>query len=163
MAENIWSVLCYKASLDQDNNQVSLLDVLEELTLVPGQKIPAGEKIGLGHHMEFVTLWRRTAADKPETARMKLDILSPGNKNLGTAELEISLETARRYRGIIKLDTLPFDGFGIYQFRLSKKDEEAVGWEEVASVPLEVNEKPIDAGSGKESKQPRRTPRKSRP
>src|SRR5215207_3350093 len=163
MAENIWSVLCYKASLDQDNNQVSLLDVLEELTLVPGQEIPAGDKIGLGHHMEFVTLWRRTAIDKPETARMKLDILSPGHKSLGTAELEISLETARRYRGIIKLDTLPFDGFGIYQFRLSKKDEEAVDWEEVASVPLEVNEKPSEAGLEKKPKRPRRNPRKPNP
>ncbi|HKV11895.1 MAG TPA: hypothetical protein VJ725_27365 [Thermoanaerobaculia bacterium] len=163
MAENIWSVLCYKASLDQDNNQVSLLDILEELTLVPGQEISSRERIGLGHHMEFVTLWRRTAVEKPETARMKLEILSPGNKNLGTAELEINLETVRRYRGIIKLDMLPFDGFGVYQFRLSKKDEGLVDWEEVARVPLEVNEKPSAAGSEKGARPPRRNPRKPRP
>lgn len=147
MADLMWALICYKASLDKETNQVSLLDVLEELTLAgdPTSTIAEGEKIAIAQHMEFATLWKRTEFEKPEVGvAMKLEIIAPSGKTLvASAELPLRLDTARRYRGIIRMEGLPFEGFGFYQFRLLGKHGEE-NWQEVTSVPLELKRQQDD-------------------
>ena len=146
MAELLWAVLCYKANVDKETNNVSLLDVLEQITLQPGQDLEdEAEGIAMAHHMELATLWRRTDPAVPELGHMRLELVTPRNNVSGRAELPLRLDTSVRYRGIVKLDALPFEGFGTYRFRVSKKEEG--DWREVTSVPLEVGkekEKPVE-------------------
>lgn len=159
MADLLWAVLCYKANVDRDTNNVSLFDIIEEITLGAGQELKEdAEMIAMAHHMELATLWRRTAKEVPELGQMRLRIISPSNNITGEAELAIRLDTSLRYRGIVKLDVLPFGGFGTYYFQVSKKEES--DWLEVAKIPLELSRAP-SAEKGK-IEPPRRSGRTAR-
>lgn len=159
MAELTWAILCYKANIDQTSNQISLVDVMEEVTIAsplgPDQN---ASRVGMAQHMELVTHWHRTVEDVPEVGAMALAVVSPAGNTLAEAELEIRLDTAKRYRGILKTDVIPFDGFGKYTFRISRQSGDE--WHEVGNVTLEVK---APAETAQEKKEPQRKDRARRP
>ena len=67
MVEHVWTVLCQKAPIDRDTNDLSLHSVLEEITLLeePPEVSSKGNVVMIGPlPMTVVSLWARSEADE---------------------------------------------------------------------------------------------------
>jgi len=139
MAQLVWSVLCRKGVLDKYTNQMSLLDVIDEVTIAPTQPIPAEAKdVFLTAEFHVVSLWMRSELSVPEVVRFRILISGPNNQASLGPETEINLREFVRSRHISRFEALPFHGSGLYRFFLESYSAERNGWERLASVPLEV-------------------------
>lgn len=87
---HIWSVLCSSSSIDRDTNSLSVLNVIDELTLPAEafEKFPMSEKqdgrlVPLRH--EVLTIWTKNAQfqAKEVSRKVRLKLVGPTGKILG--------------------------------------------------------------------------------
>ena len=149
-----WAVLCTKGVLDKYTNQVSIHDVIEEITI----KTTEGEK-GLQNNpvvaliMMLVATWTRTDQRVPERPRMRAHLRTPRDPQPAIPpDVDIDLESGERCRVFIKLEGLAFRGPGIYAFQIQVCDAPGKLWKTVgtASFNLKVEAVPKEE-SPKES------------
>ncbi len=136
MARHIWSILCTRASVDRETNNISIFDVIDRVTVGPvGREV----EIVLALPAEFVTLWMRSDYSTPETAVGRLRLLAPDGADLGGVPFNINLDEPHvRARSIIRMSGLPLRGSGIYNFIVEVHKPEQEEWEQVSVLPLEV-------------------------
>lgn len=139
MAKHIWTVLCYKGSLDKYSNQVSLLDVLEEVEVGLVEAIPEdAENAVIPFNMNLVSLWIRSDPETPESVSTRYSIVSPKGDVVLTWDHAVSLSEHMRARSFLRLAQFPFRGPGDYAFRVEMRDEESGQWNRVSEVPLRL-------------------------
>ncbi|MBI2207164.1 MAG: hypothetical protein HYU41_25290 [Candidatus Rokubacteria bacterium] len=134
-------MLCYKGSLDQYTNQVSLLDVIEGIVLQT--ETPPAVRAVIGFHvpMSLVTLWQRADIEKPETFTMRMMTITPNGEEVANKnELTCDLSEKRRLRTFLHIGGLPFQGPGMYRLAVDYKNADT-DWQRVASVPFDVTVK----------------------
>ena len=135
MPRHIWSVLCRSVSTDKDSNNVSLLEVTEQLG---GSVMGEVKPDAIPFQLSFVTLWSRSDPDQGEKAAARLRLLGPnGGDAAPSIQQEVDLTHFRRLRTKVLLASLPYRGPGQYEF--SVELEEDTTWVEVARIPLEIN------------------------
>jgi hypothetical protein len=137
MIKHVWSLLCSNAITDSDSNNISIHNILEQLTIHSHPK-PKGN---LSIRFEIVSLWIREDADNPCTGTSRVTFLSPSGKNLGTIELKIDLSIAERSRNRIKVDGIQLEEQGRYIYLVELKNSDGE-WESVAEIPLTVKFSP---------------------
>ena len=136
MAEHVWSVLCYKGCLDKFTNQVSLLDVLDRITIEPveGMEIEAAFPL----QADLVSLWYRSDWQKEESTKTRVRLRFPdGTWAPKDYVLEIDLTENPRNRTFVKMAVLPYEGKGVYRFVVEVLGPDGE-WRHCASVPLEM-------------------------
>jgi hypothetical protein len=133
MINHIWTVLCSKSITDQESNNISLLEVLEQLTIV-GPPIPSVVPV----RFEVVTLWGRSDADQPSRGHARLLFLTPSDTVIGEHEYDIDLSVYQRYRTRTVMTGLPVQEAGRHHFRVQLRDEGETEWRDVANIPLQV-------------------------
>ena len=149
MPEHVWSVLCYKASIDQRDNLVSLLDIPEKLaaTLQPGteesieqqleQARGQSKEVLIPVHLQLLSWWVRSDPEQPEEGTARLRLLLPvRGRRIPAKEFPIHLTDHRSLRHRVLFEVLPFRGFGFYWFLIDFKSGK--GWRRVAKIPLEI-------------------------
>lgn len=135
MAEHAWSVLCYKGCVDRFTNQISLLDVFEELVIDPDEAVPTGEMLPV--RLSLVTLWIRSEPERPEKGKARIRFQTPaGSTAREEYELDVDLESGLWGRTILRMVALPFSGDGLYRFTVDQWEAESENWMSCASVPL---------------------------
>lgn len=134
--KHIWSVLCAHAIVEQETNTVSLMNVIEQITVQFNE--PAVPTPGPTHMLpiplQLVTLWQRDPG-KTAGARFKVFLRTPRDPQpQGHAEGTIDAGSNPRARITTKVPGIPWLGEGIYAFvvQLFKKRE----WTTVAEVPF---------------------------
>ncbi|MDO8433371.1 MAG: hypothetical protein Q7S58_13285 [Candidatus Binatus sp.] len=138
MIRHVWSVLCARSIIDNESNNISLLEVLEQLavTAPPGQAaLSQTDKISVPLNSELVTLWTRSG-DVPEQSRARIRIVNAGGDELHVSEIAVDLTKHARLRSRARLNGLAIRGPGVHEFRVSL--EEQGRWEEVARIPLQI-------------------------
>ncbi len=142
MARHVWSVLCRKAIVDQDN-QVSLFEVVEGITLT-GVIPPKRSTINIG--IQFMTSWIRTDLDVPEDpSKCRARIIAPdGERSRETPEGLLKLDTAPRARWTLVVQSMPFFGAGLYEFEVERQHADGT-WHVDARVPMNIELKPNEA------------------
>jgi hypothetical protein len=147
VARHVWTVLCYKACIDQESKQVSLLDVTENVQLGVDhadfeRHIKAGTEgvqIAVGSPLTLFSWWVRSELDQPEEARARLSAATPDGKLIPShTEVRIDLSTARGSRVKISVGAIPWGGEGRYWW-IVEGQEEGKDWSEVARIPLMVS------------------------
>ena len=148
MAHHVWSVLCYKASIDYVDNSVSLLDTVENVTTrEPAEKIAELEKLRkeaekqgaevmVPFRAQLVTWWVRSDYGKPESALSRVRIIPPTGKRFEPQEVAIHLEEKTGHRQRIQYSLLPFRGFGVYWISVELKSGSR--WRRVAKIPFDL-------------------------
>ena len=139
MARHIWSVLCYKSLNDRVSNQISLIDVLENLTI--HLEPPAtGEVINIPQRMELITFLSRSDLGVAEKGLLRVVFESPEGRRSEPQILPFSLETDGKARVIIAMDQIPVSAPGVYCFCVEfRSDDELEGeWVEWTKIPLEI-------------------------
>lgn len=140
--KHIWSVLCEKSVINQDDNNISIHGVLEELSvsLTPENetgKLP--EKFGIPISYEIVSMWQRNKNVESWKAEIKYIFVDSENEELlsSTQIIEIP-KTSRRHRSRMKITGMPLSKEGDYTFQVKIKEEGADTFRLVAELPLEI-------------------------
>jgi len=147
MAEHVWSVLCQKASIDKDTNEVSLSGVVETINVLETEEkvrselseraTPADGPPLLLFPMELVSYWTRSESATPETGVGRIGIEVPSGETLKWTETPFTLEAGFGWRLRVRMGGLPFMGQGLYRFLVQIKDEDQEGgWRTVARIPV---------------------------
>lgn len=144
MPEHLWSILCYKACVDEATNSVSILDVYEKI-IIQNVSDPAslektrrdGKEAFFPIRMDLMSHWVRSDFEKPESGKLRLVLQPPTGKRLTLVdELLIDLDEHPRFRSRIQMPAMPYRGPGIYYFLVSLR--QAKGWKRVAKIPFEI-------------------------
>lgn len=162
MAHHVWSVLCYKAPIDKDTNEVSLLNVVENLTIHTTEaelqkrveSLKEGEQALLPPpgNLELVSWWVRSDFDIPEEGvRARVALRLPDGREQLTEERTIDLQERSGFRLKYRVPGIPFGGVGAYWFEVQQcemsEDQTADGWRIMARVPLRVYTRSVNHGA----------------
>lgn len=132
----LWAVFCSRASIDRVTNNLSLLEVIEELTLEIPRGAPGPDGIPLQSH--FVCTWGRDNWATPEQGDMQLKILDPSGGVLVTTDAAVDLQQSNlRMRVLTEMSGFKLNGDGVYSFEIGKKDASGA-WLPVHSLPVLV-------------------------
>lgn len=143
MINHIWTVLCSKSITDQESNNISLLEVLEQLTIA-GPPTPGVVPV----RFEVVTLWGRSDTDQPSRGHARLLFLTPSDTVTGEHEHDIDLSVYQRTRNRTLMTGLPVQETGRHHFRVQLRDEGETEWRDVADIPLQVSLEPSEGRRG---------------
>jgi hypothetical protein len=138
MIQHLWTLACRVSLVDQESNNVSLIQVLEELTIptVAPQVFGPGMVLAM---FDVVTLWGRENEEQGTQGRGRISIISPTGDELLAQEYEVDLREVRRARSVSRMLGFPAQGSGQYGFRIERRVAADGQWERVAVVPLWVN------------------------
>lgn len=136
MVQHIWTIACRLSITDKETNNVSLLQVLEEITIPQDQ---SRDKKLVPAIFELVTLWARADENQPTAGFGRLALLGPTGDVLLEHNYEIDLQQDNRIRSVGKIFGFPVQRSGRYHFRIERKLNEADPWQEVARIPIWVN------------------------
>ena len=135
MIDHVWTVVCSWAVVDRRSNNVSLENVIEQVTIADTPR-PGGI---LALPFDVMTLWARADFGVPTSGRGRLVLLSPSGKELKASEYDIELTgKAKRYRSVVHFDALPVGEPGRCIFRTELWNAGKAEWDKKADVPLEV-------------------------
>ncbi len=138
MIKHTWSVLCLRAIIDQTTNNISLIDVLEQINLEGGPP-PAGEVGTIPIQFEVISSWYRVPKDQPTKGRARFVFLSPDGNTLASREIDVDLSEHARLRTRLASAALQFRLAGDHIFRIQLRDEGHQEWMDVADLPLQIN------------------------
>lgn len=144
MIEHYWTVLCRKGVIDSDSNNISLLEVLEQVNIVGTPPVEKEEGAIPGEY-EIVSLWGRANYNEPARGMVKYVIgYRSGDIEKTSKEqiVEIDMTGHNRSRSILKLPLVPIHGEGLHRINVSLKIEGQHEWREVTSLPYEVRFQP---------------------
>jgi len=132
--DHVWTVLCSRAVVDRATNNVSLQNVVEEITIrgVPKR----GTAVSV--HVELMSLWSRMGLNLAAKGKARMTLLSPSQEELTTFEGEVDLTNVERARTKLVYQSLPAHETGRYVFCVEAREEAEGEWRQVAIVPLKI-------------------------
>jgi hypothetical protein len=146
MIDHIWTVVCSHVVTDKETNNVSLHNVVEQLTVekIPQEIKEKAEKEGVDrfvipYRISVITLWSRSDLGKGSIGYGQFTLMSPSGESLNEPKnFEINLVDNRRFRSKGNYPGIPVKEAGKYIFRVELRDTENSEWEIVAETPVEV-------------------------
>ncbi len=136
-----WAMLCQSSSVDANNNNLSLFNLIEEITVGitpdPTQKLP--EIVNVPFPFHLVTLWKRNIENLNPTADVEVKLFDPKNKELQKIEYKLVFPDGKKnLRSIIQSPVFSVTDTGGYVFKISMKESGESAFTEVAEVPVNV-------------------------
>ncbi|MCB9637393.1 MAG: hypothetical protein H6728_10345 [Myxococcales bacterium] len=147
MISHVWTVICSRSVIDEDTKNISLMDVVEQVTI--DAESAKQKDVLLPLPFEVVTLWSREDEAGKSNTEARLRLLSPEGTEINQQFYKIDLSEHPRMRTRIRVPGLPFVGPGNYVFCVDLRRQDGETWREVARVPLQLQV---------ESPQPKRRP-----
>ncbi|MBI2611227.1 hypothetical protein HYW54_00585 [Candidatus Gottesmanbacteria bacterium] len=138
---HIWSILCRSSQIDKETNNLSIINVFEQLGITLDQKDHEKKiaTVNIPIDYEIVSLWVKDTHGKKEKAEIILEIVDPKGKILKsfmqTGEMP---ETMRRLRTRFRIQGLGITLPGIYIFVIKIKEDGKRDFRIASEVPLEV-------------------------
>lgn len=130
-----WTVFCRTAPIDRDSNNISLIEVIEQLAAVTTEK--SGEGV-LAIQAMLVSLWYRADDNVPAVGNARVRLEHPDGKQRGEpVNFEVNLRDHKRVRTRLSFGGLTFSGVAGQHFFVVECDD-AGKWVEVARVPIEI-------------------------
>ncbi len=150
---HLWTVLCSRSILDKSTNQLTLVDVIDDVSLRDAV-LPTGEHLtdslanavatdgaaNITAKMELVSQWARSDMEKPEKGRARFTILSPSGELLGNAsEARLDMTKFKYSRHMLRFESFSFVGAGTYLLVVQQKSGRAKKWRTVSETPFTIN------------------------
>lgn len=142
--KNLWSVVCYKGVIDKETNQISLIDVMDTITLAPEHKerleneLVKHEIVLLPVKMQLVGLWERTNRDQPEVGEVRGRLIAPNGKVVAEHLMPINLVDHVAWRFIIKFPAFPYTGLGVYPLVIHWRSKGGKRWKKEVELGVTV-------------------------
>ena len=148
--EHKWSILCRSTSIDKDSNTLSILNVLEGITIakiadetIKEKWLAAETKKPITLPMDFEIIMLLERLDNKESGIMtkegELELVSPDGKSLLKKDIQINFQKGyKRLRYRIKMNGLNVAGPGTYNFCIKIRESEEEPLVQVAEIPLDI-------------------------
>jgi hypothetical protein len=134
MIEHVWSVLCSRAVVDRYSNNVSMQNVVEQISI---SEEPRPDAV-LGSQMDLITFWTRAGNDEPGRGESRVYVISPSGERRPSIEQKVDLTKHARLRNRLTIQMLKVAESGRYSFVVEYRNHGDEDWTRVASVPLQV-------------------------
>jgi len=134
MIEHVWTVLCTKSIYDSETNNVSFIEVLEQINLQRDVSFP----INIGIQLDLVSLWVRSPHDEPTQGTARVTFITPSKERSDLLELPIDLTKSERHRTRFRFLGLPIKELGYHYFLVQYREEGKSRWRQAAKVPLSI-------------------------
>lgn len=143
MLKHIWTVLCSRSIIDAETNNISLVDVIEQVELKKAPKDSGKgsieEKLVLPLTFTLVNFWVKEKDAKEFKGFLEIEFSDPRDKVLSTIGYVFDVPVAnRRMRTRTIVAGLTVNESGIYKFRTKVKFNEKDIYTVVEDTPLEV-------------------------
>ncbi len=143
MIRHIWSVLCRRAIVDSGTNNLTISDVLEELSVdikVEKKNIESLKLINLPLEFEIVSFWKKEGDPTSDIkAESEIEVINPEGKSLQIFKQQVNLPPKmRRLRTILRVMGLTLDNSGNYTLKVTIKEEHDKAFQVVSEIPLQV-------------------------
>lgn len=149
MIQHHWTILCRLSLINGQSNNISLIEVVEEIAIPQGAVVAGGAGM-VPASFDLVTLWGRAVEDHPAVGKVRVRFAAAGSDvALLTHEYAIDLTHNARTRNIINLVGFPATLPGRYYFHVDYRDCEAECWTEVGGLPITVRSFAVEDGSAK--------------
>lgn len=126
-----WALICQTSIIDRDTNNISLINVVEEVMVLANPPVPLlteGQvpEETLPTLFEVVALWARSDMKVPESGEGRMRLVDPDNNTVLTSSpYPVDLTTFLRTRIRTRLPGLPYRGTplpeGIYRFVIEER------------------------------------------
>jgi hypothetical protein len=132
---HVWTILCSRASIDTETNNVSLFDVIEQLNIMG----PLAEERGqVAFPHEIVSLWSRESLEEAGTAESRYTIVAPSGWTTNGPPIQVDLTRTVRLRVRGRPAAFPVEGPGLYWVVVEARENSRAAWAEVVRIPIEV-------------------------
>ena len=141
----LWGILCKNVIVNRDTNNITLVEVLERVTITatpPEEPPEPGQGINAMLDIHLVSSWARSAPDIPEMVYAKFRVVAPDGRSMASEEVEVDLteSTYLRASGHLLDAPFPFSGEGQYIFKIETRPPESeLEWKEVYELPLWID------------------------
>ncbi|MFH1601393.1 MAG: hypothetical protein ABIB61_00355 [Candidatus Shapirobacteria bacterium] len=137
MIKHIWSVICQKSLIDKETNNISLIEVLEEVSVNITSPGEINKKINIPFKYEVVNYWMKKGRVKDVDIRIRL--VDPDQKVIKSFINRLSIPPDKdRMRSRLRILGLELTRSGSYTFWIEIKEEGKKTFKRVAELPLEV-------------------------
>src|SRR5262245_4021414 len=138
MIQHVWTIPCRMSIPSADTNNITLVDVLEQITIPIPQPEKPLERGLFPALFDVVTLWARENDNKPATGFARLSFLGPDGAALICYEYPIDLSNNPRVRHTGRVIGFPTGKAGRYVFKVEMRIKDEDNWQEVHMLPLIV-------------------------
>ncbi|MBI3943362.1 MAG: hypothetical protein HY326_10155 [Chloroflexi bacterium] len=138
MIEHIWTIICSRSIVDKRTNNISLIDVLEQVNVGSFAPLQAEEGI-VPLQFDIVSLWGRGRDGQPDKGHVRIIMVLPTGKRIEPnpgLDLSVDLTKHQRTRTITRVEGFPVVQPGRHVFIVQIEDDE--GWKDLASLPIEI-------------------------
>ena len=145
----IWAILCETAITDKETNNVSLINIVEELSFPASPPHIDSESDAAQFKpvsLAVVVLFARSALNVAESGEARIKMVAPDGTVGLSGEMPVDLVQNERLRAIGRTFALPLPSRqgGQYGLKVEIKTSER-GWEESFNLPLQVKVQMNDA------------------
>ena len=137
MARHWWSTFSSFATIDQETNNVSAVDLIEMLRVPSPPK--TDKPLAILMRSVVVSLWGRTDLDVQERLLGRARWMDAENQEIASFPYEIDLRNHERSRIRVNLSEIPIRDPGIHHWQISCAHIDAPDeWQVVAQLPVQV-------------------------
>lgn len=147
--KNVWSLICQKAIIDTRTSLVSLIDLIEKIDVVV-ENVDGKESIFKDDkntvlknpvlfpaQFTLVNYWEVPKDFEDKEISIRVLIMSPSGKSLGSADFQFRTEKGKNYhRTLTEFQSLPVIESGTYFFELQTKTDDS--YTKIGSIPLAI-------------------------
>jgi|SRR3989344_2034895 len=142
MLKHIWSLLCRRSTIDEETKNLSINEVLEQLTVdLRLTEREAGDFTHFQVPIEFevINMWARDITEKKLHANLDIEVINPDGKTIKhfSHTFEVS-PGVRRMRSRTRIHGFVIEKTGDYTFKVNIKENDQKTFKTVAELPLEV-------------------------
>lgn len=141
-----WTILCGSSSVDQQTNNLSLFNLIEQLTLNIKREdwekaMSEGKKGFLARtQLEIITLWEKGELEDEISAEAEIRLIDPKGDVLHKQPYKFNFtDKIKRHRERLTWNGMKLTQAGIYTFSINIKPSGSDEFEEVETVKLLVN------------------------
>lgn len=139
--KHIWSVVCEKSIINQDDNNISIINVLEEInsTITSKDQDPLkSQKINLPFDFEVINYWIKNV-NKEVEFEIKTAIFDPTNNELSSVVNKTVFPSDKnKLRSRLKIHGLSVTKNGEYEIKISFKTKSDKDFKLIAELPFQV-------------------------
>jgi hypothetical protein len=135
MINHIWTVVCTDVVIDSRTNNLSMHNVLEQITVMGEPKQETA--IPLNHAV--VTLLENVEKNTLWIGMIRLSFITPSGKEIIKLESGVNLSEHKRYRHIGNIQGLPTVEPGRHVYRVELRSESENEWTFICDIPLELS------------------------
>ena len=153
MIQHIWTIPCRVSITDRETNNISMIEVLEEITLPTALEQQPDSQL-VPAIFDVITLWGRQNDETPESGFGRFQLVSPSGEALMTYEYDVDLQVHQRRRILGRLIGFPLVPAGKYRFQVERRHDRDAVWEIVATIPIAIRHGQVRAEPSGNGHQP---------